>query len=263
MPLESSRETLRKAWDQQAESWDEQAGRPEEYFTLRLRCVREFITRRISPCRSLDIGCANGLLSEWLALCRFDVYGVDMSEEMLERARKRLGALVPDAEHRFARAQDDSIPFGDMEFGLITALAMLEYVPDHSRFISRLAARVSPGGFIVASLVNPRSLYVALWIVVDLRRLGPGAEWRRVAGNCLRTGFWSGGYLDPRTARQVHGAAGIVRLFRNHGFRLVDELNFYCLSRRLLDRDILHRGRAGNMLARRLGWDHVGMYQKV
>src|SRR5947207_2997956 len=97
MSLRTSRESLRKAWDQQAESWDEQAGRPEEYFTLRLRYVREFITRRIPPCRNLDIGCANGLLSEWLALRRFDVYGMDISEEMLERARKSLGPLLPEA----------------------------------------------------------------------------------------------------------------------------------------------------------------------
>jgi SAM-dependent methyltransferase len=42
----------------------------------------------------LDVGCGPGWLSEFLARCGYAVTGVDVSEDMVEIARKRLGAII-------------------------------------------------------------------------------------------------------------------------------------------------------------------------
>lgn len=261
MPHDNPNESLREAWESRADSWDEQASDPDEYFTVRTGRILELLARSVKPCSALDVGCANGLLAEGLHRRGYDAYGMDISENMVVAARARLRRLIPDAEARFRRGQDGAIPFEGRRFGLVTAFSVMEYIADHPAFVEQVRAHLEPGGYVAASLVNPCSLYVVYSVLTDLLKLGPGKKWRSVASNCLRTGYWSGGFVDPRTARQVHGALPLGGLMRRHGFELVDEINIHNLWSRVLDRDLMRRGGAANAFARAFGWDHVGVYR--
>lgn len=54
----------------------------------------------------VDLGCGSGLLTRELARAHYDVLGIDISEEMIAIARRR----VPDAEFRVGSLFDADIP---------------------------------------------------------------------------------------------------------------------------------------------------------
>ena len=74
----------------------------------------------------LDLGIGTGLVSEMLADCRFDIYGVDLSEDMIEECRNKGIAK----ELRVHDLSDGSIPFPGVKFDVVCAVSFLEFLPD-------------------------------------------------------------------------------------------------------------------------------------
>lgn len=87
----------------------------------------------------LDVGCGTGLVSNVLARRRCNVMGVDVSEPMLERARRR----VPSATFALARAEE--LPFARDAFDAATSAQTFHWV-DQPRALAELARIVRPGG---------------------------------------------------------------------------------------------------------------------
>lgn len=102
--------------------------------------------------RVLDAGCGTGVYAEWLADQGADVVGVDVSEEMLSRARERTGSSVEfhraDLGSRLSFADSDSFD------GIVSALA-LSYVAEWTETFSEFARILRPGGFLVFSTGHP------------------------------------------------------------------------------------------------------------
>lgn len=80
--------------------------------------VAEIMARHLEPnCRILDFGCGRGLLSCFLAIKNFEVYGVDASADALEIANKlaeKLGCKL-----RFRLIKENNLPFVDEYFDAI------------------------------------------------------------------------------------------------------------------------------------------------
>ena len=96
-----------------------------------------------APRRILDLGTGTGAGASWLAE-RFpdaSVAGVDISPEMVERARQNLPAELG-ARVEFATADAASLPFGDGEFDLISQVSVPAFFADTARVLA-------PGGFLV------------------------------------------------------------------------------------------------------------------
>ncbi len=105
----------------------------------------------------LDVGMGPGRLCEALARQGWIVSGVDVSEEMVARARERL----PEARARLRRASVEQLPFPDDSFDAVAGTGVLEYT-DLPRALAELGRVVRPGGMAVVSYPNPAALY-ALW----------------------------------------------------------------------------------------------------
>lgn len=82
----------------------------------------------------LELGCGEGHQTEWFAKLSDRQYGVDVSPQAVERARKRL----PDAH--FAATDVFGQPWGDARhrFDLVTACEVLYYLSEPEKTIARM-----------------------------------------------------------------------------------------------------------------------------
>jgi 2-polyprenyl-6-hydroxyphenyl methylase / 3-demethylubiquinone-9 3-methyltransferase len=129
--------------------------------------------------RLLDVGCGAGLAAESLACRGFDVLGIDAAADLIAVARDHGGATGP--AYRVAVAED-LVAEGAM-FQVITALEVVEHVPDPAAFMRALVALLEPRGVLVLSTLNRtrRSFLVAkLGAEYVLRMLPVGThDWRQ------------------------------------------------------------------------------------
>ncbi|MEL7496293.1 MAG: class I SAM-dependent methyltransferase [Planctomycetota bacterium] len=109
---------------------DERYNRPEN--SPGLRMVMESAERlRMISGRCLDLGCGVGFALEYLAGPTFDLipFGADISDEAIRRAEERL-ALVPGCRHRLTTLEDQTLPYDDQFFSLVTCFDMLEHLDE-------------------------------------------------------------------------------------------------------------------------------------
>ena len=135
----------------------------------------------------LDVGCGAGLAAEALAELGFPVLGIDAAAGPIAAARAHAEGRGLDLTYRVA-APETLLAEGH-RFPVITALEVIEHVPDPAAFVATLAGLLAPGGLVVLSTVNrtKRSLlmaklgaeYLLRWLPVgthDWQRFLPPAE---------------------------------------------------------------------------------------
>ena len=103
----------------------------------------------VAPGRALDAACGTGRHARRLADLGHEVTGVDLTPEMLERARER----VPEA--RFAEGDLRALPAPDAAFDLVVCGLALAHVPDLRPAVAELARVLRPGGRLVVSVLHP------------------------------------------------------------------------------------------------------------
>jgi 2-polyprenyl-6-hydroxyphenyl methylase/3-demethylubiquinone-9 3-methyltransferase len=107
----------------------------------------------------LDVGCGGGLLAEPLARLGATVTGIDPEPANLEVAAEHARAAGLAIDYRAATAEE--VAAEGRRFDLVTALEVVEHVPDPDAFVRALAATTRPGGLVVLSTLS-RTL--AAWV---------------------------------------------------------------------------------------------------
>jgi cyclopropane fatty-acyl-phospholipid synthase-like methyltransferase len=154
------------------------------------RLLGELGARLPDGARVLDLGCGSGEKTQRLAE-RFEVVGVDVSEEQLGHARARVPAGT------FLHCDFSRLELPEESFDAVTAFYSITHVPreEHAQLFARIGRWLKPGGLVLASL-----------------SAGGSEDW---TGNWLGVEMFFSGF-DADTSR---------RLLREAGFELlVDEV---------------------------------------
>ena len=123
--------------------------------------------------RIVDLGCGFGWFCRWARdQGAEDVLGLDLSENMLARAR----AASPGAGIRYARADLEHLTLPEAGFDLAYSSLALHYVEDLGRLLDTVHRALVPGGHFVFSIEHP--IYMAPtrpgWLVdADGRKTWP------------------------------------------------------------------------------------------
>jgi 2-polyprenyl-6-hydroxyphenyl methylase/3-demethylubiquinone-9 3-methyltransferase len=129
----------------------------------------------------LDVGCGAGLLAEALATQGISVLGLDAAAAAIGAAQAHAEGRGLPLSYRVGRIED--LVAEGARFPVVTALEVIEHVPDAEAFIATLADLVAPGGLLFVSTMN-RSLRALLTAKIGaeyVARLLPRGthDWRR------------------------------------------------------------------------------------
>jgi ubiquinone/menaquinone biosynthesis C-methylase UbiE len=137
-------DALRHAFDGQAAQFERAPVQTDAAALARL--VR---FARLAPgSKILDAGCGPGLVAEAFLEAGCDVTGVDLSLQMIERARTRCARFG--ARARFVQASLHELESGRV-FDAAVSRYVLHHVPDPVAFIGAQVARIRPGGNLILS----------------------------------------------------------------------------------------------------------------
>lgn len=110
-------------------------------------------TGKLTGKHIIDIGCGGGIFSEALAASGATVTGVDLAPQSIEVAKLHLyesGLKIDYQCIDVAKVADDKAE----SFDIVTAMELLEHVPNPERIIEQCAKLLKPGGIAFFSTLN-------------------------------------------------------------------------------------------------------------
>ena len=145
----------------------------------------------------LDLGCGAGLLAEALARAGYPVLGLDAAPAAIAAAEAH--AMGQDLPLRYRTGRIETLIAEQLTFPVISALEVIEHVPDPAGFLEGLRTALMPGGLLVISTLNRtlRSLLTAKIGAEYIARLLPIGthDWRH--------------FIAPRALSAMAAAAGL------------------------------------------------------
>jgi ubiquinone/menaquinone biosynthesis C-methylase UbiE len=136
----------------------------------------------ISGNRVLDIGTGSGLAAIEMAGARPDwrITGIDVSENMLELARRNAGQNGLGDRTDFRQATAEALPFPDGCFDLVVSNASLHLWNSPLKVFNEIARVIAPGG------------HVLIWDNLRIGRFGPllGLVGRVMGMNRVQRWLW-------------------------------------------------------------------------
>ncbi|HEU5053163.1 MAG TPA: class I SAM-dependent methyltransferase [Hanamia sp.] len=144
---------VRTAYNIWAEQYDTNRNRTRDLEAISLR--ETLIKIQFDNC--LEIGCGTGKNTEWLIAKAKHILAIDLSEEMLAKAQRK----IQSDKVRFVRADiNKEWEFtANEKFDLVTFSLVLEHIENLESVFEKLRAVVKPNGYVYIGELHPFKQY--------------------------------------------------------------------------------------------------------
>ena len=147
-----------RPWDANAAYWDAHMGDAgNEFHLLLVRPAVERLVGRVDGCRVLDVACGNGLFARRLVELGAHVVATDVSQGMLDHARRRSEGQAAQIEYRQCDATDLQAltALGEGSFDAIVCNMALMDIPEIAPLASAVPRLLTADGRFVFSITHP------------------------------------------------------------------------------------------------------------
>lgn len=168
----------------------------------------------VADSRVLDLGCGYGWFSRWaVAAGARSVVGIDLSENMLDRARAQAGH----SPIEYVCADLDALELRQAGFELAFSSLTFHYVKDLPALLGKIHCALAPGGHLVFSVEHPILLAPTLpmW-----QSPGPGGQAVWPLDRYLEEGTRTVQWLGQAVQKQHRTVATYVNALLRAGFTL-------------------------------------------
>ncbi|MCO4294681.1 class I SAM-dependent methyltransferase [Solitalea sp. MAHUQ-68] len=144
--------SIRKAYNSWASQYDTNQNKTRD---LEAKSLRETLAD-ISFDTCLEIGCGTGKNTQWLTTKAKHITAVDLSEEMLQRAKEKVNA------NRVEFIQADILQdwtFAKDSYDLISFSLILEHIENLDPIFAKAANCLKPGGHVYVGELHPFKQY--------------------------------------------------------------------------------------------------------
>jgi ubiquinone/menaquinone biosynthesis C-methylase UbiE len=175
------------------------------------RFLDQLVARLPDGAHVLDLGCGAGVPKTQRLAERFDVLGVDFSEEQLRRARGN----VPQAT--FVQGDLATLELPAETVDAVTAFYSITHVPreEHAALFARVARWLRPGGLFLASLgAHGSEDWTGEWLGIEMFFSSHDAETNR---RLLRESGFELLLDEVVTMQEPEGEATFVWVLAQHG----------------------------------------------
>lgn len=114
-------------------------------FVTRQRAVEDLL-KPVTHGKALDIGCGTADLAPFFVANRTHYTGLDISPKMIERANVNYSDYVSQDKAKFVVADSERIPFENDSFDMVSAVALIEYLPDAGHILNETQRVLKSGG---------------------------------------------------------------------------------------------------------------------
>ena len=111
--------------------------------------------------RILDVGCGTGNFSIKLSQLGCSVVGIDVSENMLEIAKKKSARL--NLNIKFLHGNSEELPFDDESFDAVISITAIEFFTNWGKSIKEMLRVIKKEGSLVIGTINKNSSWGKLY----------------------------------------------------------------------------------------------------
>lgn len=143
-------EEAKKQWDERAEFWNQAS---EEMWERGSRkTILPFFTSYVPKgSEVVDLGCGDGYGAWKLSQLKYRVIGVDLSQEMIEKAKKR----GEGESLQFVQGDLTNLPFADETFSGAMAINSLEWTEEPLKALNEMKRVLKSGYYLCVGLLGP------------------------------------------------------------------------------------------------------------
>ncbi|QAS52504.1 class I SAM-dependent methyltransferase [Halobacillus litoralis] len=145
-------EEAEKQWDDRSEMWSSKSRVMWEEGSR--STIVPFLKQHIGKGAIADLGCGDGFGSYLLFQEGFEVTGVDLSKDMIERANSR----IQNEGLSFVQGDLTDLPFQSEQFDGAMAINSLEWIETPYKGLEEIKRILKPGGRLCIGLLGPTAM---------------------------------------------------------------------------------------------------------